>query len=41
VSRSLASCIVKSFEEAPRAKFEDALLSGSTEGFEELAGSCF
>lgn len=41
VSRSLASCIVKSFEEAPQAKFEEALLSGSTEGFEELAGSCF
>jgi hypothetical protein len=41
VSQSLASCIVKDFEEAPQAKLEDALLSGSTEGFEELAGSCF
>jgi hypothetical protein len=41
VSKSLASCIVGDFEKAPQAKFEAALLSGSTEGFEELAGSCF
>lgn len=41
VSKSLASCIVSSFEEAPQDKLEEALLSGSTEGFEELAGSCF
>ena len=41
VSKSVASCIVKAFEKAPQAKLEDALLSGSTEGFEELAGSCF
>lgn len=41
VSKSLASCIVESFEEAPQAEFEDALISGSTEGFEEIAGDCF
>jgi hypothetical protein len=41
VSKSLASCITSSFEEAPQAQFEEALLSPSTEGFEELAGSCF
>jgi len=41
VSKKLASCIVSSFEKAPQAKLEDALLSGSTTGFEELAGSCF
>lgn len=41
VSKSLASCIVKSFEEAPQAEFEEALISGSTEGFEEIAGGCF
>lgn len=41
VNKSVASCIVNAFEKAPRVKFEDALLSGSTEGFEELAGSCF
>ena len=41
VSKSLASCITESFEEAPQADFEDALLSTSTEGFEELAGDCF
>jgi len=26
---------------APQAKLEEALISDSTEGFEELAGSCF
>ncbi len=41
VSKSLASCIVEDFEKAPQAKLETALLSGGTEGFEELAGSCF
>ncbi len=41
VSKSLASCIVKSFEEAPQPEFEEALLSGSTKGFEEIAGGCF
>jgi hypothetical protein len=41
VDKSLASCIVKSFEEAPRAEFEDALLSTSSDGFEEIAGDCF
>ena len=28
-------------EEAPQAEFEEALISGSTEGFEEIAGGCF
>jgi hypothetical protein len=41
VSKSLASCIVKSFEEAPQAEFEEALLSTSSKGFEEIAGDCF
>ena len=41
VSKSLASCIVKSFEEAPQAEFEEALLSTSSDGFEEIAGGCF
>lgn len=41
VSKSLSSCIVKSFEEAPQAEFEEALLSPSSEGFEEIAGDCF
>jgi hypothetical protein len=41
VSKSLASCIVEDFKNAPQAKLETALLSGTTEGFEELAGSCF
>jgi hypothetical protein len=41
VNKSLATCITKAFEEAPQDKFEEALLSPSTEGFEELAGSCF
>jgi hypothetical protein len=40
VSKSQANCIVKSFEEAPQAELEEALLSGSSEGFEEIAGSC-
>jgi hypothetical protein len=41
VSKSLATCITSAFEEAPQDKFEEALLSPSTAGFEELAGSCF
>jgi len=41
VSKSLASCIVESFEEAPQAELEEALISGSSEGFEEIAGGCF
>lgn len=41
VSKGQASCIVKSFEEAPQAEFEKALISGTTEGFEEIAGGCF
>src|SRR3954453_5832544 len=32
VGKRLASCIVKSFEEAPQAKLEEALLSPTTEG---------
>ncbi len=41
VSKSLATCITSAFKEAPQAKFEEALLSPSTAGFEELAGDCF
>lgn len=41
ISKSLAACITSSFEKAPAAKLEEALLSVSTAGFEELAGSCF
>ena len=41
VSKSLASCISGDFKKAPQAKLEAALLSGSTKGFEELAGGCF
>ena len=41
VSKGQAACIVKSFEEAPQAEFEKALLNGSTEGFEKIAGGCF
>jgi hypothetical protein len=41
ISKSLASCIIKSFEEVPQAEFEEALLSTSSKGFEEIAGDCF
>lgn len=41
VSKSTAACITNAFEEAPEAEFEEALLSPSTEGFEELAEACF
>jgi hypothetical protein len=41
VSKGQATCIVKSFKEAPQAEFEEALLSGTTEGFEKIAGGCF
>jgi hypothetical protein len=41
VSKKQADCIVKSFEGAPQPEFEEALLSGSTEGFEKIAGDCF
>jgi hypothetical protein len=41
VGKSVAACIVKAFEEAPEDEFEEALLSPSTNGFEELAGACF
>jgi len=41
ISKSQASCVVKSLEGAPKAEFEEALLSPSTKGFEEIAGSCF
>jgi hypothetical protein len=40
VSKSQASCIVESFEEAPAAELEGALLSGATQGFEEIADGC-
>jgi hypothetical protein len=40
-SKRIVSCIIESLEEAPQAKFEDALLSASTKGLEELAGDCF
>jgi len=40
VSKSQASCIVEAFEEAPQAEFEEALLSGATQGFEEIAEGC-
>lgn len=40
VSKSQASCIVESFEEAPAAELEGALLSGATQGFEEIAEGC-
>jgi hypothetical protein len=39
-SKRIVSCIIESFEKAPQAKFEDALLSPSTNGLEELAGDC-
>jgi hypothetical protein len=41
VSKSVAACVTSSFEEAPRADFEEALLSTSSEGFEEIAEDCF
>jgi len=41
VSKSLAACITKSFEKAPQAKFEEALLSATTDEFEELTEGCF
>jgi hypothetical protein len=41
VSKSVAACVTKSFEEAPEVEFEEALLSPSSEGFEEIAGDCF
>jgi hypothetical protein len=40
VSKSQASCIVEAFEEAPQAEFEEALLSGASKGFEEIAEGC-
>jgi len=41
ISKGQASCVVESLEGAPKAEFEEALLSSSTKGFEEIAGSCF
>jgi hypothetical protein len=41
VSKSQAACVAESFEEAAEAEFEEALLSPTTDGFEEIAGSCF
>lgn len=40
ISKRRADCIVEAFEGATEAELEDALLSPSTEGFEEIAGSC-
>lgn len=40
VSESLASCLVESFEAGSQEEFEELLLSGSAEGFEELAEAC-
>lgn len=41
VSKGLATCIVESFEEAPQPKFEEVLLSATTDEFEELTEDCF
>ena len=41
ISKSQATCIIDSFKAAPEAKLEEALLSSSTDGFEEIAGGCF
>ena len=40
VSKSLASCLIESFESGSQKEFEDLMLSGSPEGFEELAEAC-
>ncbi len=40
VSKSLASCLVESFEAGSQEEFEELLLSGSAEGLEELAEAC-
>lgn len=40
ISEKRAACIIKAFEAAPEAELEEALLSPSTEGFEEIAGDC-
>ncbi len=41
VSKSQAACVTGAFEKAAKGEFEAALLSPSTDGFEEIAGSCF
>ncbi len=41
ISKSQTACVVDSFKAAPEAELEEALLSSTTEGFEEIAGSCF
>lgn len=40
VSKGLATCIVKSFEEAPQPQFEEVLLSPTNDLFEELTEDC-
>jgi ABC-type glycerol-3-phosphate transport system substrate-binding protein len=40
VSEELATCVVEGVEEASPAEAEELLLSGSPEGFEELAKEC-
>jgi hypothetical protein len=40
VSRGLAACITKSLEEAAQSKFEEVLLSPTTDEFEELTEDC-
>jgi hypothetical protein len=40
VSESLASCLIESLEAGSQEEFEDLMLSGSAEGFEEIAEAC-
>lgn len=40
ISKSLASCLVESFEAGSQEEFEDLMLSGSAEGFVEIAETC-
>jgi hypothetical protein len=40
LSEGLAACLIESFEAGSQEEFEELLLSGSAEGFEELAEAC-
>lgn len=40
VSKSLASCLIESLEADSEEEFENLMLSGSAEGFEEVAEAC-
>ncbi len=40
ISESLSSCIVEGIEESSQSEIEELILSGSPEGFEELAKEC-